>query len=201
MDDRDIKKVAAQIPSNSKKSKLNPVVKTEDIVSKNRTVDNLSKSFIKEDIRDIGNYVLFDLIIPGVKDTILNMLEMAFFGSSSRNRRNGNRSYNAPSYYNYSSASRYNTSYYNNGRAREARRMDYKNIILRNKMDADEVVRRLHERIRESGAASISDLYELMGMDSNWNDHQFGWVEERDIGVRHVSNGWLIDVSDAYSLN
>ena len=37
--------------------------------------------FIKEDAKSIKEYIIYDVVIPAIKDTTINLLEMLFYGS------------------------------------------------------------------------------------------------------------------------
>lgn len=194
------------IPSNSHKSKekkkerLNPVVKQDGVVSTKKSVGKkLRDTFINDDLGDIKDYVFFDVVVPTLKDTAMNILEMIFYGQTT-GRSLGYRRGGDPYPYNRS----YKTStlsprdrggYRDRKRYSESSDVDYQNIVLRTRPDAEEVVRQMHLRIREFGMASIADLYDLVRIPGNYNDNDWGWVDERDIGVRRVGNGYLIQVS------
>ena len=62
------------------------VVKTK----KKSEVSNLKNIFISEDIRNVGEYILTDVIIPAVKnalsDTVSNGINMLLYGDAGRKR-------------------------------------------------------------------------------------------------------------------
>ena len=62
------------------------VVKTK----KKSEVSNLKSIFISEDIRNVGAYILADVIIPAVKnalsDTVSNGINMLLYGDAGRKR-------------------------------------------------------------------------------------------------------------------
>lgn len=181
------------------KKKLEPVVKKDGIVSTKKSVSKrLAENFIKEDVKDIKNYILMDVIIPGIKNVVLDMLSMAFFGETrSRDRsRRDDRGY-------YSYSSKYRSSSSNSSsRDRDRRydrddKADYRNIILRERDDAEEIINQLCYRIRETGKATVGDLFDLLDIAGRYVDNDWGWTSERDIGIRRVSSGYLIDVAEA----
>lgn len=187
-----------------RKEKLKSVVNKGNIVSTKRPFGKkLLDSFLTEDGDDIKTWLIVDVIIPGIKNTVLDMLQMAFFGET---RSRGSSKYN--DYTSYSS--RYRSSRYSNrdrdnrhneGRYESDDRFDYNNIILRNRDEAERVVEELRKRIRDYKCASIADLFDLLDLSSRYTDNNYGWTDERDIGIRRVSSGYLIDVAEVRYLN
>lgn len=189
--------------------------KTGIVSTKKSLGDKFKEAFISDDSRDVKTYIVWDIVIPTIKNTILDSIEMIFFGGSSRSRRGPSygRSDNVP----YSSY--YKSEY--NGNRRSMRRekerehryeasnekVDYRNIIVRDRRDAEDIVDYLHDHIKECGQVSVADFIDRLGdtfsdfkATSNYVDNNWGWVEERDIGIRRVSNGYLIDVEEAHYL-
>lgn len=198
-----------RINTNSDKETLNSVVNKEDIiVQKTSLGTKFADAFISDAAKDIGNYILMDVIVPGIKDTIMNCMSMIFYGNASGRRR---------SYSSYSDNTSYRAFYqseydgYGAPRRRERRddrrkyrdedygrdRIDYRNIIIRDRSSAEEIVSRLRGRIEKYGEATKSDLFELIDVSSTSVDNNWGWTNPRDIGLRRVSTGYLIDVADA----
>lgn len=184
------------------RAKLEPVIKKENVVSVKKPLSKkIMETFIPKDVKDIKDWVIFDVIIPGIKNLILDMGSMAFFGesrrrsSSSRIRTDYRSSYGGMG---YGSSPR---------RRREIRDeydqkdTDYRNIVLRNREDAERIVSELRKRVMEYSAASVADLLDLVDLPSQYTDNNWGWCDERDIGCRRVSNGYLIDVGEPVYLN
>ena len=194
--------------SDSKES-LAPVVEKYDVIVQKKSLSTkFADAFISDAAKDIGNYILMDVIVPGIKDTIMNCISMVFYGNASGRRSSYNRSSDNTSYRAF-----YQSEYdsYGAPRRRERRddrrryrdegygrdRIDYRNIIIRDRSAAEEIVSRLRGRIEKYGEATKSDLFELIDVSSSSVDNNWGWTNPRDIGLRRVSTGYLIDVADA----
>ena len=195
----------------SKKDELVPVVNKDDVMlSKKPLSSKFADAFISDAAKDVKDYIVMDVIIPGIKDTIINCLEMIFFGNTSGRGRSSrvtrlsseNTSYRAFYQSDYDS--------YGAPRRRERRdryrddgysdRVDYRNIIVRDRGSAEEIVSKLRGRIEKYGEATKSDLFELIDIPSSHVDNNWGWTDPRDIGIRRVTSGYLIDVADAQFL-
>lgn len=191
------------------KERAKPVVSRDKVVSTKKSLKNkMADSFMAEDGREIVDWLVWDLLVPGVKNTILDMLSMAFFGEtvnrSSSFRRTNNRSRT-----NYTGA--YRRASYRSDRDYDDRRdnwrrdreeyyrdddkVDYSNIVLQHRSDAEDVIDEMKKRIRKEGAVTIADLFDMIDVPGEYTDNDWGWDDERDIRLRRVSNGWLIDVS------
>ena len=183
------------------KQKLQPVVKKGAVVVKKEGLfSKFKRAFLSDDSRDIGDYILYDLIIPGIKNAILDTLERAFFstGGGSRNRSD---SYERASYSSFYKSSENKRRSENRRRSERREGIDYKHIILKNRDDADRVCDLLRDSIKEYGTATVASLLELVGEESSWADNDYGWDRERDISIRRVRDGYLIDVPEAVYLN
>ena len=187
------------------KEKLKPIVKKGGVVSTRKPLGKqFAETFIEEDIKEVKKYVIWDVVIPGIKHTILDMLSMMFFKESyyggGRSSRDDHYSYSARYKYKEDRSRRRSDSRRRDRDEDEYEsnsRVDYRNIVLRNRNDAEDVVHELRKRINKYDTASIADLLELVSVSSKYVDNDWGWDNENDIGVRRVSNGYLIDVAEA----
>lgn len=178
---------------------------------KKSLVDEFKDSIVSKDHIDVGSYLVHDVVVPTIQNTILDFLSMKFFGASQmgRNRAPVGRSlfdygrqiftgygtqYQYGNQYNYGRS----TGYPNNNYQQEPpQRLDYRNIILLNPDDAKAVVDNLRGRIYRYNEATVSDLYSAVGITASYVDDNWGWVNPNDIGIKRVPEGWLIDVADA----
>lgn len=200
-------KQKAEKEANSQKNreKISPVVNREQVVSTKKPLSKkFAEIFMTEDTQNVKSWLLMDVIIPGVKNTILDILSMMFFGElesrSRRRRRDRDDRVNYNSYYRGGSDRRDDRVSYRR-RDRDDRydsddRVDFRNIILRHRDDAERVINAMRDRIRDDGSASVADLLDLIDVAGRYTDNNYGWDDERDIGIRRVSNGFLIDVAE-----
>ena len=190
------------------RKKMKPVVDSSKVVSSKKGAGSkLAENFIKEDLSEIKDTIIFDWILPGIKNMILNTLSMAFFGEAidPRDRR-------------YTTTSRYGrTDYGGYSRNRDSRRdldrrgdrrsnydekkADYRSIVLLDRRSAEDVVDALRDEIHSCGRASIAQLFELVQLPSDYTDCDYGWTDERDIDIQRVHDGFLIKVRPARYLD
>lgn len=187
------------------REKVSPIVKRDQVVSTKKPLGKkFAETFMTEDTKDVKSWLLMDVIIPGVKNTILDILSMMFFGEvDSRRGRGKRRRYDDDrrdysSYYGGSSSSRERrgsrrkeNSYYDSDD-----RVDFRNIVLRNRDDAEDLIEEMRRRIKSEGSVSVATLLDLVDVPGRYTDNNWGWDDDRDIGIRRVSSGYLIDVAE-----
>lgn len=185
------KKVEKVITGTAKTKKKNGMTKFADI-------------FVSEDIDNVKRYILFDVFVPAVKDifhdVITNSIDMILYGET---RHGGRRSTSSKIYYNDSYRSYYDQRDARNrdrdyGYSRTRSGYSYDEIILDNYGEADDVLDRMSEIIKEYGVVSVGDLYDLVGITGNYTDNKYGWEDIRSARVERVrGGGYLIKLPKA----
>lgn len=183
--------------------KAKPVVKKGAVVQTKKTVGQKFKDiFVQEDVNTVKKYVFEEVIEPGFKNLILDCLSMFFFKEAYDGRRRGKRYYDDDDdYIPYS-------SYYGGKKKRRKKKRkdyddeedevtDYRNIVLKHREDAEEVIGELRRRIKKYGRASVADLFDLIQITGKYTDNNWGWEDSDAVGIKRVSNGYLIDVDEA----
>lgn len=187
------------------REKVSPIVKRDQVVSTKKPLGKkFAETFMTEDTKDVKSWLLMDVIIPGVKNTILDILSMMFFGEVDSRRGRGKRRrydddrHDYSSYYGGSSSNRErrssrrkDNSYYDSDD-----RVDFRNIVLRNRDDAEDLIEEMRRRIKSEGSVSVATLLDLVDVPGRYTDNNWGWDDDRDIGIRRVSSGYLIDVAE-----
>jgi len=178
----------------------------------------LKGAIVASSMRDVKDWVIFDVLIPGAKNLFINAIDMALNGRLTGGRNGGNRYYYGgnTSYENYYRSQRNprqdDRDYINYARKPAPRSFDYKCIVGRNRMAAIEIVDRARAKIKSPyGTCSKADLYEIIeDVNNNPNfgyfafvpepngvDRDWGWIDVNDICIRGVTGGYLIDLADA----
>lgn len=182
------------------RERLKPVIDKKSVVSKKKKIKNgFLKLFLPEDVEDVRSYIFDDCIIPGIKNAILDVLYMSFYHEEPSRRERYGRSdyrsmYRGNSYKRSSSSSRNRKR----DRDRDSDHIDYRDIVLDYRADAEKIVDELHHRIDDYGYASVADLLDLIDMPGKYTDNDYGWKRKGDIGIKRIADGFLIDVEEAY---
>lgn len=192
---------AKLFPANSnasKRKKIEKVVTGSVKTHKPSPFKRLKDNFVEEDGSTVKQYIIFDVIIPGIKnivaDSLINTINMIFFGEGkpkSNVIRNGKKSsiihYDKPSYRQESSARRMLSS-----KARS--RHDFKEIVMESRGEAEEVLSQLVDLIVDYEEATVQDFYSLVGITSNSIDPKWGWKDLSMACVKRVRDGYIIDM-------
>ena len=206
--------LADNFPSNSRTDKgqtrteKKPAEKKGKIISgtvktkKRGFGKKMAESFLEDDTKSVGSYVLYDILIPAAKAMISDMvgggLEMLLFGErrGNRTRRDGNRSYTNYGSYSYGNQSRDKD---NRNRNREMSkggrsRHDFDEIVFETRGEAEEVLSHLVDLTIDYGQATVSDLYDAVGITTNYTDDKYGWFDLHDASVQRVRGGYVINL-------
>jgi hypothetical protein len=197
-----------EFPPNSDASKRQPDEKdikrvtSGDPVRRRKPLrKQFADTFVAGDAKSALHYVMFDVLIPAAKDMIAEAgsqgIERLIFGES--RRRGSTPPQSGPtgyvSYNRYAMGSRQTSS--QRAMSRQARaRHDFDEIVLAERVEAEEVIDRLYEVVSRYGSASVSDLYELVGLPSTHVDNKWGWTQLRGAGVSRVRGGFLLDLPE-----
>lgn len=153
--------------------------------------EKAAEAFFSEDTKTVGNYIIWDVIIPGLKNAVMDVIEMALFGSSNRSsRRRGSSHVSYQSYYDSDSRSRSSRGVERNDRTS---RYDFSDIILDTRGDAEQVMASMEELINKYGEATVADLCSLVGLSSKFTDQKWGWTDCRDLSYRRSGRGYILD--------
>lgn len=202
----------SQRPSkpNTEKKKIEQITSGTVKQQKPSFMRRMTSTFLEDDTKSVGDYIVHDVLIPAAKAMLSDMvgggIDMLLFGGrrGSRTNREGGRSY-----VNYNNAS------YRGGNVRNARdpreqqrdisrvgraRHDFGEIILETRGEAEEVLSHLVDLTIDYDMASVADLYDLVGITSNFTDNKYGWTDLRNSSVSRVRGGYLINLPKTQQL-
>lgn len=191
-------------PGNSDRAKekkdITPVAKAR--VKRESTARKVVGEIIREDARSVGETVLWDVVIPTVKnlisDTVTRGIESMLYGGDSRPRSRNS----------YSDYSGYSRPKGNRDRLAERRERrparhaepERNEIIFDSRSDANDVIDRMSDLIDQYGQASLADLNALIGASSNFIDDNWGWTDMGSFDVRQVRDGFMLTHDEPQSL-
>lgn len=182
-----------------KKKKVDKVVTGSAKKRKKPLSKKLAETFVGEDIESVGQYVLFDVIVPAAKSTIADAtsqaIERMLFGESRKRPGQPGRVHGNYTPYNRSSGSTVRTQGSGRDISRRARAThDFDEIIIDTRGEAEEVLDRLGDLIDMYDHATVSDLYDLVGITGNWTDDKWGWFDIREANIARVRSGYLLNL-------
>lgn len=163
------------------------------------------QAFTGDDAQTVGHYLFFDVLVPGTKDILFNLLiegsRRALFGSAG-----GGRSYGQSS----SLGSR-GPAYgrvFNGGASQQAVNQREQRIIspiarsthnfetveFATRSEAEQVLDGMIAYIDEYVWVTVADFYNASGIDATHVDSKHGWQDLSEAGVRGIYGGYVIDL-------
>ena len=195
-------------PSNSHRSNL-PPKRVEQVTSQPATIRKrpLGRRMVDmiagDDARSVGGYVVFEIVIPAVKDLLFEIItggsQRALWGSANTRRAQVPQKSSirtsvpgAPSYMDYSGQS---------SSARQGQRMspsaqaqhNFDEIVVASRGEAEMILSRMCELVEVYGVASVADLYSMAGVtNSSYVDNRWGWKDLGSARVLRIPQGGYV---------
>lgn len=199
-----------QTPANEEK-KLESVVTNEVHTRKKSLFKRFTDVFIGGDSRSVVHYVLNDVLLPQAKDMITEAASQGFerliYGESRPSGRRGSGAHSVrggPTNY-----TRYAVRGNNplgragspdRGAVASPRTQNVDDILLATRVEADTVMDRLYDLLKEYEVVSVADLYSLVGLTGSYVDQKWGWLDLHGSQVRRVRDGYVLDLPRTVSL-
>lgn len=160
----------------------------------------VAETFAGDDAHSVGNYILFDVILPAAKamisDAASQGVERLLFGEASRSRTRtaggSHTSYNRM--YTPNREDRPSNGPSRNMSHRARANHDFNEIVLEDRGEAEDVLDCLGDLISTYDVASVADLYELVGITGNFTDDKYGWSSIAGASVSRVRAGYLLNL-------
>ena len=168
-----------------KKKKLEKVVTGPVRVKKKSEAGKVASMFISDSVENIKSYIVMDVIVPTIQDTIINILEMVFHGRARGSRKGSYISYN---------------SIYDSGRrsSRSASKtttnpLSVDELRYGTRGDAENVLDIMFDIIDKYGVISISDVYDMSDVSTyDYTLTNYGWTDLYGSKVKRTRDGYYI---------
>ena len=183
-------------PEAPKEKIVESVINGDEFVSRRRSLGRkIIDVLFNGDIQDVKSYVVNDVFIPAVKETIFEMvnkgLDMVLFGGSSRSAsKQNNQTY--ISYNNYSKRTAPETRQRSVRRVEE--RSDEEELIFRERGPAELVLEKIFAIFEEYHIVTKADLNDILNRSGNFTDNNWGWTDLNGASVERVRGGYLLNL-------
>lgn len=178
-------------PINEKK-KLDKVVVGQVKTKKKSGFGKFISGFVADETQNIKTYLVKDVVIPTIKKTISDIIDMILYGRSGGKRSTTASRISYRSYYDEPRESR--------NESRVVPGYSYDDIILDSRGDAEEVLDQLNALIDTYKIASVADLYDLVGITGNYTDNKYGWTNLANADVIRTREGYQLKLPRALPL-
>lgn len=174
--------------------KVEKVVKGAVKAKKKSEVRKFTDVFISEDAANVKSYILMDVLIPTIKETIVDIIkdsvDMIFLGGTGRSGNKHSRGSTA-SYVSYRDYSRRDDRRRHES-SRSDSRFDLDELIFASKGDAEAVLEQMENIIDDYGMVRVSDLYDLADLSAPYTGNRYGWTSLRNAYSERVRGGGYI---------
>jgi hypothetical protein len=158
------------------------------------------ETFFAEDIHKVKDYIVKDVIMPTIKDTVWTIIargsERMLYGEAGHAPKNSKLPF-----INYNGLFKTNTTPTPSAPSTGSQ-YSVDNIILEERGDAEKVLTAMNAHIAEYGEVSIATLYEFIGEPiGDFMSTRWGWRSLNTAGIMRTSNGgYKLDLPRPVSL-
>ena len=170
------------------KPKMQKVIDQPVVVKKPSTGKKLASIFFSEETDNLGDHIVFDLLIPAIKDTIVNIvtngIEMLFYGKTGVRVKSSGGRVLYDQFSKKTTPQRISRSVY-----------DCDSVVFPDRGSAEMVLDQLIEYIDRYRQATVLDFYDACGVTStSFNDQYYGWTDLRNARINRGGGGFVIDM-------
>ena len=176
-----------QLPEKKIEKVVTGLAKTK----KKNGIRKLADGIISEDKEKVKSYILEDVIIPAIKDTIYNVIAggAGILLDRGTNRGGGQRSTSKVSY----------RQYYEPREERRSAsvRFDYDDIVFNTRVEAEAALDQMTEVIKRYGFVTVGDLYDMADLTQPYTSNKYGWMNINSAEVVRVRDGYVLKLPKA----
>lgn len=185
-------------------SKMPQIVKQPGTVRKPTLGSKFKQAFTGDDVQSVGNYLFFDVIVPGAKNIIFDLLSegarRVLFGTQGGGYGRGtghgapNRGTSYSRMYNGGHSGSSSAPQQREISARARSTHNFQEIVFPTRAEAEEVRDSLIAYIDEYTSVTVADFYQASGISFSHVDSKHGWYSMADSNIRNVRDGYLIEL-------
>lgn len=157
----------------------------------------VAETFTADDTQSVGQYILFEVMIPAgknmVSDAVSQGIERLLFGDTARPTSSPRRGNYIP-YHRTTTRGSAQTSGSRDLSYKARSTHNFDEVLLESRGEAEEVLDRLSDLVKDYDHATVSDMYDLVGITGSFTDSRWGWTDLRGAGVRRVRDGYILDL-------
>ena len=184
-------------PDTPKEKKVESILNGDEFVTRRRSVGKkLGDILLNGDLQDVKSYLIEDVLIPSVKETIFELankgLDMLLFGGTGRTASKPSQTY--ISYNNYSNQSGHRSAPERSRNRREEIGFNDEELIFRERGPAEMVLEKMMAIFEEYHIVTKADLNDIMNRTGNFTDNNWGLTDMAGACVERVRGGYLLNL-------
>ena len=188
-----------EYPSNAnvdKERRVKKVITGSAKIKKKSEVSKIADVFLAEDISSVKSYLIRDVIVPAIRDGIVDIVTngintlMYGSGGSPSSKKSISSKISYTPYYKMSSSNSNKENHETHVVPKKV--YEYDDILLENRGDAEKLLKSMDDVIKEFGAVSIADYYDLADTSSEYTTNKYGWTDLREAYVDHYRGKYYI---------
>ena len=201
------KVLGAKEPGTANEKKKIERVTTSEVIQKPKGLGRRMKDlFIGADVRSVSTYVVGDVLLPALKNMIVDAtsrgVERIFWGDRLPRRysppSSGTRvTYNAPVQRSYNPQASPSAMLPGQPPAYNRGRRDSNEIIFATRSDADAAIESFSIILEKYEAVSVSDLHDMVGLPASHTDQKWGWTSAAGVSIHQTRDGYVLDLPPA----
>lgn len=185
---------------------IEKIISGEAVVRRPSGMKRFRSTFIAGDSKTVGDHVFWGLLVPAIKDAVVDMgqtfVEMMILGDRRPGGRmprgqapqQGTGSTSRFNYNGFSSGARVISGSPQNYTNNEQTSVQYSpnEVVVPSRAEAEGVLQKLYELLDKYKAVTVADLYRTVGASPTYMDDKWGWVNLEHASYKRVRDGILI---------
>ena len=177
---------------NRNEKKLEKVVSGETKKYRKSEAKKFLGLFTPEDTDNIKNFIVMDIIVPGIKNAIADVVSIMLFGEANRAGRSIRDGRSKLSYQRYYRDDREERRDYVHPRTST---FEYDDVLFETRGDAEMVLDQLVIVLEQYGLVSVADFYDLAGVTCrSYTANKYGWTDLRNAKVVRIRDGYILQL-------
>ena len=186
--------------ASSDEKRVSKVVKGNVKTKKKSEISKFADIFIVEDFHTVVTYAFTDVLIPGAKkiirDVLFESIDMLFGTTGSRNKKDNGPHVSYAKFYEKDRDRRSSDA------PRATSRFDFDNLVFESRGEAEAVLDEMNNVIGTYGFVSVADLYDMAGLSNPpYTSNKFGWTNISSAEAVRVSDGYILKLSKALPID
>ncbi len=180
-------------------------VKGKIIRRKKPFLQGFAEAFLGDDVRSVMDYIIQDVLIPAAKSTLADMVaggvDRALFGSRGSSRT-FNRRDPGKSIVSYSKFYDKEPAHRSERRESTSHGRKFDDLVFGRRVEAESILETLIDMLEEYEQVSLADLYDAIGVISEFADQKWGWTNLSEARVSRVRDGgYMLNMPDMERLD